>query len=618
MKEVTNVIEETKVSPTNIRRLLRSARWALRLTWQCNRRLLLLISIITVLLSFVPAGLALAVRGLVNAVSAVLNGRTNDPTLMLTWLGISFGIALLDTIGVYTNNYLNQRLQDELNIDITNMILTHAGRLDVSQFEDPEFQDVLERAQQGAARRFAMFVNKTLRVLTNIVQMVSLAAILMAIEPLVGLVLVVVAVPYLLFQWRLAKARYAMEFQRVTKQRWTHYFVQRLTNNRWIPEIKLLGIAPYLAHQFREIMVEFRDQNKEIYGRLFAGSALFAALSSVAFYATFVRVVLRVVDGGLTIGDVAVYGGAMARMRSALENAVVSATEALEVSLHIANLRQFLETEPLIRENGMVTAVPQPTGEIKIENLVFAYPGTQQPTLKGINLHIRPGETVALVGQNGAGKTTLVKLIARLYEADTGCIAFDGVPLQQWSVSALHRQIGFVFQQFGRYEATVTDNIAFGNWEKLANDLASVTQVAQQAKIDGMIDQMPNGYETFLGRMFGEYNLSGGQWQRIAVARAFARNASLLILDEPTSNMDAQAEYRLFSRFKELAQGRTTILISHRFSTVSIADRILVMDDGRIIENGTHQELLALDGEYAAMYRAHSKQLDMKNGGRER
>lgn len=608
------MIETTEVSPTNIRRLLNSARWALIITWHYNRRLLLIISTVTLLLSLVPAGLALTVRGLVNAVADVVNGRTDDSTLLLIWLGISFGLALLETVGSYTNDYFNQRLQDELNIDITGMILTHAARLDVSQFEDPAFQDILERAQQGAARRFSTFVNKTLRVATSVLQMVSLAIILMTIEPWVGLVLIIVAIPYLLFQWRLAKARYTMAFHRVTKQRWTNYFVSRLTNNQWIPEIKLLGIAPHLVDRFREIMVEFRDQNKQIYGRLFAGSALFASLSSIAFYATFVRVVLRVVDGGLTIGDVAVYGGAMARMRSALEAAVISTTEALENSLHIANLRTFLETEPLIRENGTVTAVDQPRGEVTIQDLLFTYPGASQPTLKGINLHIQPGETVALVGQNGAGKTTLVKLIARLYEADEGDIQFDGVGLADWSLNALHQQIGFVFQQFGRYEATVAENIAYGNWAALAANPNGIEAVARDAKIDSMVDKMPNGYETFLGRMFGEYNLSGGQWQRIAVARAFAREASLLILDEPTSNMDAQAEYRLFSRFKELAQGRTTILISHRFSTVSIADRILVMEDGRIVENGTHHELLALGGEYAAMYQAHSKQLEMKSG----
>jgi ABC-type multidrug transport system fused ATPase/permease subunit len=243
--------------------------------------------------------------------------------------------------------------------------------------------------------------------------------------------------------------------------------------------------------------------------------------------------------------------------------------------------------------------------------VTFTYSGPNEPALKDISLYIKPGETVALVGENGAGKTTLVKLIARLYDPDEGSILFDGVDVKELSLVSLHSKISFVFQTFGRYEATVGENIAYGDLRKVMDDTEKIEQIARLAGVHNMIQAMPQGYNTMLGRIFGEYNPSEGQWQQIALARAFARHAVLLILDEPTSNLDARSEYELFSRFQEVAQGRTTILISHRFSTVSMADRILVMDKGQIVEQGTHQGLITQGGHYASLYRLHLRQ--MKN-----
>jgi ATP-binding cassette subfamily B protein len=254
-------------------------------------------------------------------------------------------------------------------------------------------------------------------------------------------------------------------------------------------------------------------------------------------------------------------------------------------------------------------------GEIELIDVDFTYPGAGKPTLFDVSLHIAPGETVAVVGENGAGKTTLVKLIARLYDPDDGQILFDRINIRDLSTDYLHRTISFVFQHFGRYVATAGDNIAYGDWEALLDEPEAVSQIARAAGIDRMIEAMPQQYETMLGREFGEYDLSGGQWQRLAIARALARRPSLLILDEPTANLDAKAEFQLFSDFKNLAQKRTTILISHRFSTVSIADRIIVMDQGRVIESGTHDALIAQDGHYAMLYDLHHRQMAAARNG---
>ena len=432
-------------------------------------------------------------------------------------------------------------------------------------------------------------------------------ATLITDKPVAAVVLllaVAFAYPYLVLQWRLTRGYFRNENSRVTKRRWTSYFVSMVTDHKAVPEVRLLNLAPYLIRRFRTLMTEFRDQDRSLHVRGFVGSVTLVALMTGGLFLVFFRVISAVFQGRLTLGDVAVFGGATARLRLSLERAIGTLSAAIGEALYIANLRRFLSVTPAIVD-GSRRCSGVARGEVEVVNLTFTYDGSTEPALHDVSLHIRPGEIVGLVGENGAGKSTLIKLLCRLYEPGSGSIRFDGTDIRELSIASYHQLIASVLQPVGRYEASAADNVAYGDWERLLGERAAVERVGREAGIDPLFRELPQGYDTPIGRRFGSRDLSGGEWQRVAIARALARPASLLILDEPTSSLDARAEFELFSRFRELAAGRTTLLVSHRFSTLSMADRIIVMEDGRIVEQGTHAQLIRDGGLYATLYSLH-------------
>jgi ATP-binding cassette, subfamily B, bacterial len=583
-------------------------RWAARQVWDADRPLTLGLVAVALVNGLTPAALAIAGRGLINAVVHAHRHGANDLGAVLPWLGLGMALTALQAVSQFGFTFLTQRLQDELNLKLTSAILSHAADLEVSFFEDSKFQDLMERTQENAAGHLSQFTTHLVNATASVVQVLSLATVLILIEPLLTLVLIVVAVPYSLMEWRLAKTRYGKEHSRTTKRRWIRYFVSRLTSQSSVAEVKLLDLSPVLADQFRSIMSRFLDEDRKLYLRQFVSNVGFAILATVAFYGMFVRVARRVLQGTLSVGDIAIYGGATVSVRRALESAIRSIVGALERTLFIANLRDFLSLQPVMTPSSgpMPSAV---RGELEFRDVSFSYPGSPRPALSNLSLHIRPGEIVALVGENGAGKSTLVKLIGRLYDPDQGSVLLDGHDLRKLPLGFVRNHIAFVLQRFGRYEATAADNIAFGDWRRLLGNREQVAQVSRQARIGAMIEAMPEGYDTLLGRLFGTYDASEGQWQQIALARAFARNAPVLVLDEPLSHLDARAEHGLFASLRELARGKTTIFVSHRFSSVMLADRIVVVERGQVVESGTHQELLARNGHYATLYHLQRAQL---------
>jgi len=590
--------------------LLRTAAWSFGLAWKTGRvffagRLLIALSV-----GLVPAAFALVIRGLVNAVVVASQQQEPSLTTVVPWLLAGLGVTLFEVVSRMFDRYAAGRFQDEFDLNVTAQIMRHADELDIGFFEGTEFQDTLERARENTTWNLMQLLTSALSFVTSMIQIVSLTGVLLFLEPLALVVLLPFALLHFLFQWKISRQYYEDEFRRATKYRWKRYYTTLLTKRDVVPETKLLNLGPIIIERYRQFMTEFRDVNRKRHLRSFVGGSIFAGLTILAVYGMFWRVVHKVLTGVLSVGDVAIFGVAALRLRNALESVVLASASGLTNALQVAHLRAFLEVTPVIkRAQGRTSGIDR--GAVDVSNVTFTYPGTTTPTLVELSLRIEPGEIVALVGRNGAGKTTLVHLLARFYDPQQGRIAIDGIDLRDLSQEYLHDRIGFVFQHPGRYEASVRENIAYGKWSKLLNNGNGVELVAERAGIDSLIRRLPRGYETELGREFGETNLSGGQWQQIAIARALARDASLLILDEPAASLDAEAEYELFCSSRRLAEGRTTILISHRFSTVSMADRILVMDRGRLVESGTHSALLAKNGYYATLYSFQQKQMEM-------
>jgi ATP-binding cassette subfamily B protein len=588
-------------SDGRLRALASSAAWALRRTWEVHRGLTATLVAAALVRSLVPAGVVLAARGLVNAVSAGLGGGVEALPTLVPWLLLGVGCTALEALGRAVHDFASRRLQGELTVSLTDEVLVHAGRLEPARFEDPRFQDLLEQARRDTAGSFGRFLESALGAGAEAVRVSSLAAVLVFIEPLVALALVLVGAPFLLAKWRFARMRYDEEKARTTSRRWISYLVSLLVDARSVPEVRVLGIGPHLVGRFREIAEGFRSRDARLHRLVLAGDSVFIAVSVTTFWAAFVWVAAGALRGTQTIGDVAVFGGVTARMSFAIEQLVSAVASAVESALFVSSLTSFLALEPPRRVPG--TAAPlAPPAALEARGLAFAYPGAAREVLSGVSFRVGPGEIVALAGGNGAGKTTLAKLLARLYEPARGEVVLGGVDLTAAPPEQAHASVAFLFQEAARFEATLAENVAYGDRERLGRAPGAVEEVGRRAGLGPLAEAMPRGWETLLGRMFGDTTPSGGEWQRIALARALARDSALLILDEPTLHLDPGAERFFLRNLRALFAGRTVVLVSHHAPLLSAADRVVFLAEGRVAEEGAHEELLARGGAYAALF----------------
>jgi ATP-binding cassette, subfamily B, bacterial len=592
-----------------MRETLRHVRWAFGVCRRTAPALYAAFWLTALVGTVFPAGAALAVRGLVNAVNEGLaDAGAFRPEAVYLWLLLGFAMTVGTVVTGSATRYLARRFEIDLHARLQLDILRHVDAMAFARFEDPQFRDALRRAQDSPEEHVSRCLTFTLDLLTKGTQILSLMAILFVIEPVLFLLLVPVGLPYLAFQWRLSRRQFDEIDARIEKQRWIGYHTSVLSGEDRAAEIKLLGLGPLFLERCRALMEEFRDLRAKYQRFEFLGNLAFALFSVVAIYVAMSRAAFSIVGGRLTIGDLAIYGSAAAQLRALVESSITVVAALRWDVLHIGNIRSFLAlpVEGPRRAGALRTPL---AGGIELRNVTFTYPGAAKPTLANLSFAIAPGETVALVGDNGAGKTTIAKLIAGLHDPTEGSVLFDGIDARDLDAAHLRHQVACLFQNFGRYAATAADNIAFGDWERLLGDEARIETVARAAGVHDLIGAMPQGYRTMLGRSFGHYEPSGGQWQQLAIARAMAREARILILDEPTANLDIDTEYRLFLRYRALAEGRTILLISHRFSTVRMADRILVLDGGQVVESGAHDELMRSNGRYATLYDLHRRHL---------
>lgn len=482
------------------------------------------------------------------------------------------------------------------------LILEKALTLDLRQFEDSEFYDKLTNARREASVRPLSLVNRTFGLVQNGLSLFTYGILLVNFSGWAVLVLVLAAMPVFIAETKFAGEAFRLFSWRAAETRQQHYLENLLAREDFVTEVKLYQLGEMLLGRYRSLFDQLYGEDRDLTLRRGLWGYLLSLVSTGAFYLAYAWIVLETVLGKISLGDMTMYLTVFRQGQSTFSNALTSIGGMYEDNLYLSNLYDFLEEE-VPKSWGKATIGLNSQDGIRFENVSFTYPGSSKPALRNISLHLKPREKLAIVGENGSGKTTLIKLLTRLYTPDSGRIFLDGLDLQEWDVDVLRRRVGVIFQNFVRYQFTVGENIGVGDVEHLENKTQWKT-AAEKGMAQSFIDQLPQSFQTQLGRWFkGGQELSGGQWQKIALSRAFMRSqADILVLDEPTSAIDAQAEFEIFNHFRAITQNQMVLLISHRFSTVRMADKILVIENGEVIEQGTHEELLQLEGRYAKLF----------------
>ncbi|HEX5387169.1 MAG TPA: ABC transporter ATP-binding protein [Gemmatimonadales bacterium] len=600
-------------APPTWRERLRAMRHLprlLRLVWHTEPRYVAGILVLRIVRAAVPLGVLwigkLIVDEVVDAVTR--NGGHADWRRLGMLLGTEFAIAVtgegLSRLSALLESLLGDLFANRTSVDL----MRHAAILDLEQFEDAELYDRLERARRQTVGRIGLFT-LLLSSLQDAITLFSLAAALVAYVPWLLVLLVLAVLPSLLGETHFASLGYSLLYSWTPERRQLDYLRYVGASDISAKEVKLFGLSDFLVGRYDRLSQEFYDANKALAVRRSVVSSALAVVGTLGYYAAYVVIIYLTVIGhrgpaGLfTIGVLTFLAGSFRQSRDLIQRVLLSLSQVYEQSLYLDDLFSFFAVEPRIRANPGARKVPVPIRQgFVFERVGFAYPGSEHWAVRGLDFSLAPGERLALVGENGAGKTTLVKLLARLYDPTEGRILLDGVDLREYDVDSLRRNVGVIFQDFVRYDLILRENIAVGNIER-REDEPAIEGAAERSLADSVARRLADRYDQMLGRRFeGGVDLSGGEWQKVALARAYLREAQLLILDEPTAALDARAEYEVFLRFSELTAGKMAVLISHRFSTVRMADRILVLRDGEIVEQGTHEALVAEGGLYAELF----------------
>jgi ATP-binding cassette subfamily B protein len=585
-------------------------RHAIELVWRTSRPLTVALAVLTLVAGLLPAGIAWVGARIVDAVLAAITAYaagSTDLSTVLGWVlleGLLVATLAAAQRGLSTCQSL---LRAQLGQRVNEMILEKALTLELRHFEDSEFYDKLTRARREASTRPLSLVMRSFGLVQNAIAIASFAVLLWQFSPWAVAVLFLAGLPAFIAEAKFSGDAFRLFRWRSPETRMQMYLETVLAREDHAKEVKLFELGPLLLDRYRQIFRKVFKEDRALTIRRDTWGFFLGLISTAAFYAAYAWIAVSAVRGAITLGEMTMYVLLFRQGQAAVSASLAAIGGMYEDNLYLSTLYEYLDT-PVDAPLGSATRGPDPSDGVRFEQVRFTYPGAAEPAVEDVSFHLRPGESLALVGENGSGKTTLIKLLTRLYLPSSGRIMLEGLDLAEWDPGVLRRRVGVIFQDFARYQLKVGENIGVGDVQRF-EDEALWREAAELSTAMPFVDELPQGFDTQLGKWFKDgRELSGGQWQKIALARAFMRRgADILVLDEPTAAMDARAEAEVFERFRKLAVGRMVILISHRFSTVRMADQILVIQGGRILERGTHEELMQQHGHYANLFALQAK-----------
>ena len=583
--------------------VFRQLRHGVALVWTTSRGLSFALGFLSLVAGVMPAAIAWVGKLIVDSVvQAAQTGAADDQRAALTWVIVELGLVVLLAAAQRGLTTCQQLLRALLGQRVNEMILEKALTLDLAAFEDSELYDRMTRARREASQRPLSLVMRSFQLAQHSFSLIAYSGLLLQLSVWALVILVVAAVPSFFVETRFSATAFRLFTWRAPETRKQNYLEVLLAREDFAKEVKLFDLGSVFLGRYRDIFEELYAEDRALTLRRGIWGLVLGLLSTVAFYGAYAWIALETIAKRITLGDMTMYLLVFKQGQAALASILASIGGMYEDSLYLSNLYEYLDYEAP-DEGGTAVVGPMPGDGIRFEHVSFSYPGADAPALDDVSLHLRPGRKLALVGENGAGKTTLIKLLTRLYRPSEGRIVLDGLELDAWDLDALRKRIGVIFQDFVRYQLAAGENVGVGDVRGFS-DPDRWRTAAEKGMAHDFIDRLPEGYETQLGRWFEDgQELSLGQWQKVALSRAFMRDeADILVLDEPTASMDAEAEATVFERFGRLAEDKMVILISHRFSTVRMADEIVVLERGTVTERGTHETLMSANGQYAHLF----------------